>query len=791
MGLRRRAQPRPRRVLRPRRLRDGHAPDAGDRLQERLPERAARLHGVEPGEGAAAVLAAVLQRAVHAGRPSCWCRRCARWSSASWPSAAGSAACTSRSSRRRSRSRAWLVFNRNEMNLGGTNGLADFKTIFGFPLEPAVDAARPLRGHRGRRWWRRGPLCRWITRSRAGKVLVAIRDSETRVLFSGYSPASYKLFVFVVSASLAGVAGALYAPQVGIITPAKIGVLPSIEMVVWVAAGGRGTLFGAVLGAFGVNWIAVAGSPRATPTSGCSSSAPSSWASCSSSPTASSARSARLAAPRCRRRSRRELDAAALRPAPPLGRRRRATRLRYNSMSDAIIYLEDVTVSYDGFKALDRLNFFMDRRELRVVIGPNGAGKTTLLDVISGRVKPEQRPRDLRPQHRPPAAARERDRRARHRPQVPDAVGVREPHRVGERRAVAAAAEQGRARRRCSTRDGADARDAHRGHAGHGRARRQGRRAGRGAVARREAVARDRHGDGPGSGAAPGGRAGGRHDRRGDGAHRASCCCRSPPSARCSSSSTTWSSCARSRARSPCSTRARCSARARSSRSRATRGCSRSTSGARREGRRRCCPLSGSTSPTAAPRSSGASTSRCRPARSSASWAATASARRRCCKTIMGLLPARGGRVDVRRRSDITRWSPDRRARAGIGYVPQGREIFPHLTRRGESPDGAARLRPRAASSTTRSTLFPALKRLLARKGGVLSGGEQQQLAIGRALLTRPEAPDARRADRGHPALDRARDRGGDPAHQDGARRWPCCSSSSTSTSPSGSPTPT
>ena len=149
---------------------------------------------------------------------------------------------------------AWLVFNRNEMNLGGTNGLADFKTIFGFPLsQPAtqrglyvVTALTLIAAY---------VLCRWITLTRAGKVLVAIRDSETRVLFSGYSPAAYKLFVFVVSAVLAGVAGALYAPQVGIITPAKIGVLPSIEMVVWVAAGGRGTLYGAVLGAFGVNWI--------------------------------------------------------------------------------------------------------------------------------------------------------------------------------------------------------------------------------------------------------------------------------------------------------------------------------------------------------------------------------------------------------------------------------------------------------------------------------------------------------------------------------------------------------
>ena len=149
---------------------------------------------------------------------------------------------------------AWLVFNRNEMNLGGTNGLADFKTIFGFRLnQPStqrglyvITALTLIAGFL---------LCRWITRTRAGKVLVAIRDSETRVLFSGYAPANYKLFVFVVSAVLAGVSGALYAPQVGIITPAKMGVLPSIEMVVWVAAGGRGTLIGAVVGAFGVNWI--------------------------------------------------------------------------------------------------------------------------------------------------------------------------------------------------------------------------------------------------------------------------------------------------------------------------------------------------------------------------------------------------------------------------------------------------------------------------------------------------------------------------------------------------------
>src|SRR6266446_1967507 len=129
---------------------------------------------------------------------------------------------------------AWLMFNRNSLNLGGTNGLSGFKTIFGFTLNHPgtqrglyVTTAVSLCGAY--------LVCRAIVRSPAGKVLVAIRDSETRVLFSGYSPAAFKLFVFIVSAALAGLAGALYVGQVGIITPARIGVLPSIEMIIWVA----------------------------------------------------------------------------------------------------------------------------------------------------------------------------------------------------------------------------------------------------------------------------------------------------------------------------------------------------------------------------------------------------------------------------------------------------------------------------------------------------------------------------------------------------------------------------
>ncbi|HEX2441011.1 MAG TPA: urea ABC transporter ATP-binding subunit UrtE [Methylomirabilota bacterium] len=106
-------------------------------------------------------------------------------------------------------------------------------------------------------------------------------------------------------------------------------------------------------------------------------------------------------------------------------------------------------------------------------------------------------------------------------------------------------------------------------------------------------------------------------------------------------------------------------------------------------------------------------------------------------KTIMGLLPARGGRIALDG-VEVTRWSPDRRARAGIGYVPQGREIFPHLTVE-ENLRMSLLGCGRATNLDEALTLFPTLKRFLARKGGVLSGGEQQMLAIGRALLTRPK----------------------------------------------------
>jgi urea transport system permease protein len=145
-----------------------------------------------------------------------------------------------------------LAFFRNDMGLGGNNGLTDFKDILGFPIQTAatrialfVLSAMAVAGG--------FVACRFIVASKLGKVLVAVRDAENRTRFLGYRVEHYKLLVFVASAMLAGVAGALYVPQVGIINPGEFSPANSIEVVIWVAVGGRGTLAGAVLGALVVN----------------------------------------------------------------------------------------------------------------------------------------------------------------------------------------------------------------------------------------------------------------------------------------------------------------------------------------------------------------------------------------------------------------------------------------------------------------------------------------------------------------------------------------------------------
>jgi urea transport system permease protein len=146
-----------------------------------------------------------------------------------------------------------LAFFRNDMGFGGNNGLTDFKDILGFDIQAATtrsglliaSAVALAVGF---------VICRVVTGSKLGMVLAAIRDAESRTRFLGYRVEHHKLFVWTLSAMMAGVAGAPYVPQVGIINPGEFTPANSIEIVVWVAVGGRGTLVGAALGAFVVNY---------------------------------------------------------------------------------------------------------------------------------------------------------------------------------------------------------------------------------------------------------------------------------------------------------------------------------------------------------------------------------------------------------------------------------------------------------------------------------------------------------------------------------------------------------
>lgn len=146
-----------------------------------------------------------------------------------------------------------LAFFQNDMGFGGNNGLTDFKDILGFSFQSdytkvglfVASGVALMLGYL---------ICRFVVSSKLGRVLVSIRDAESRTRFIGYRVEHYKLFVFVLSAMLAGVAGALYVPQVGIINPGEFSPINSIEIIIWVAVGGRGFLYGAIIGAILVNY---------------------------------------------------------------------------------------------------------------------------------------------------------------------------------------------------------------------------------------------------------------------------------------------------------------------------------------------------------------------------------------------------------------------------------------------------------------------------------------------------------------------------------------------------------
>ena len=156
---------------------------------------------------------------------------------------------------------AMLLFFRNETGFGGNNGFTDFKRILDIPIATPntrmvlfVITGLTLLGFY--------LFARWLVGSKFGRVLQAIRDAESRVMFSGYNPVAYKLTIWVISAVMCGIAGALYVPQVGIINPSEMSPANSIEIAIWAAVGGRATLIGPIVGAFLVNgaksWFTVA-----------------------------------------------------------------------------------------------------------------------------------------------------------------------------------------------------------------------------------------------------------------------------------------------------------------------------------------------------------------------------------------------------------------------------------------------------------------------------------------------------------------------------------------------------
>jgi urea transport system permease protein len=328
---------------------------------------------------------------------------------------------------------AWLLFNRNETGLGGTNGLTDYKTVLGYSLL-APSTQRAIYIITAVCLVGTYVLCHWLTHGKMGHIFRAIRDGENRLRFLGYSTTGYKMFVFCVSAGLAGLAGGLYVPQVGIITPAQMGVQPSLEVVVWVAVGGREFLIGGPLGAVLINGLR----------SYLTTVAPQLWPFFLGSlfvatvllfpsglvglPNQILRFMQRSGSGSMSDRRRSPLPAAAFGPSEhpdklSLGgeevkaadgnvsagavahylfgsRAADAADNGANKVSEGqiaeraekraapILRLENVTVSFEGFLALRDLNFSLRDGELRFVIGPNGAGKTTMLDVICGKVKP-------------------------------------------------------------------------------------------------------------------------------------------------------------------------------------------------------------------------------------------------------------------------------------------------------------------------------------------------------------------------------------------------------------------
>ena len=270
-------------------------------------------------------------------------------------------------------------FFRNDFGFGGNNGLTDFKDLLGFSLQSASMKAA-LFSASAIALIIAYAVSRAIIGSKYGKALMAVRDAESRMRFLGYRVANYKLFAFVVSAVIAGIAGALYVPQVGIINPSEFAPGNSIEAAIWVAVGGRGTLIGAALGAVAVNfaktfftgafpeyWLYGLGLLFVLTT---------------------------LFLPKGLLGL--ALESREPKPTPSRagrghrGRRRTVNEAVNPTLTQSLLYLDGVSVSFDGYKALRSLSLMLQPGEMRAIIGPNGAGKTTMMDVITGKTRPDE-----------------------------------------------------------------------------------------------------------------------------------------------------------------------------------------------------------------------------------------------------------------------------------------------------------------------------------------------------------------------------------------------------------------
>ncbi len=300
-----------------------------------------------------------------------------------------------------------LAFFRNDMGFGGNNGLTDFKDILGFNVQAgstrsALFAATALA-------LALAVFVTWrIVGSKYGKLLMAVRDAESRTRFLGWRAENVKLFAFTVSAVMAGIAGALYVPQVGIINPGEFDPANSIEVVIWTAVGGRGTIVGPIIGAILVNtgkswftgalpefWLFALGGLFVAVTLFLPKGIVGMWDQWRGNAKARRAALGRDAAGRNRRTTAGD-RAAPRRSKPATGERRGrlallnpSRRSEAMSRSNTILYLDGVSVSFDGFRAINDLSLVLDRGEMRAIIGPNGAGKTTMMDIVTGKTRPD------------------------------------------------------------------------------------------------------------------------------------------------------------------------------------------------------------------------------------------------------------------------------------------------------------------------------------------------------------------------------------------------------------------